>query len=143
MKIENMTFDSSFLVSFLIEDDSNHKISAEFMRKVLASKKTFLMPMIVLFEVFHTLQRLDFFTDPLNQQRFDSFFNFKAFQYFDLNMKFFNLFRELPFFKKLKASDAIIASGALLSAATLISWDNRLVENSLNAYTPKEFLEKF
>ena len=142
MKIDSITLDSSFLISlFMKEADS--KMSKKLMNYALKEKIIFLIPIIVLLEVFHTLARLEIFKNSYEHDKFQNFLNSDSFKYFDLNMRFFNLFRELPFFNKLKTSDAIIAASAFLNKTLLITWDKKIVSNVASAFTPKEFLEKF
>lgn len=141
--IEYVTLDSSFLISFFSEDEFSFQVSKKFMDYASHNKMIFLIPMIVLIEVFHTLKRTGKFEDDNELSKFESFFNSDSFKYFDLDMSFFNMFKEFPFFNKLKASDAIIAASALINKSILISWDKRLLENSWQGYTPKEFLKKF
>lgn len=143
MKIEYVTLDSSFLVSFLFPADCNHYYSRKLMDYAFKNNFSFLMPIVVLFEVFHTLNRLGFFKEENNHAKFRSVLDFDSFKYFDLNMSFFNMFKDFPFFNKLKTSDAIIAASALINKSILISWDKRLLENSWEGYTPEAFLKKF
>lgn len=143
MKIEYVTLDSSFVISLFLQDELNYKYSKKFMDHAYEKKIIFLMPMIVLFEVFHNLRRVGFFENGDGHEKFKFFLNLESFKFFDLNMSFFNMFKEFPFFNKLKTSDAIIAASAFINKSILISWDKRLLENSWQGYTPKEFLKKF
>ncbi len=143
MMIEHLTLDSSFLVSFFAKNEfglENAKKLIDFANK---NKIIFLVPMIVLIEVFHTLRRTGIFDNDHEYEKFQDFLNSNEIKYFDLDMDFFNMFREFPFFNKLKTSDAIIAASAFINKSILISWDKRLLENSWQGYTPDEFLKKF
>lgn len=143
MMIEYVTLDSSFLISFLSEDESRFRVSKKFMDYANHKKMIFLIPMIVLIEVFHTLKRTGKFEDDNELSKFESFFNSDSFKYFDLNMSFFNMFKEFPFFNKLKTSDAIIAASALINKSILVSWDKHLLQNAWLGYPPDEFLQRF
>ena len=143
MKIEYVTLDSSFLVSFFSQDELNYEASKKFMDYVSQKQIIFLVPMIVLFEVFHTLRRTGVFESDHEYSKFQAFLNSGFLKYFDLNMGFFNMFREFPFFNELKTSDAIIAASAFINKSILISWDKHLLKNSWNGYSPDEFLKKF
>lgn len=143
MMIEYVTLDSSFLVSVFANQEFGFQISKNFMNYALKNQVELLVPMTVLLESFHTLQRKGVLGRDENNDKFQIFMNHRLFQYFDLNMSFFNMFRELPFFNKLKTSDAIIAASAFINKSILISWDKRLLENSWQGYTPEEFLKKF
>lgn len=143
MTIEHMTLDSSFLVSLFINQEFGFRSSRKLMNYVVEKKLMLLVPMIVLFEAFHTLRRIGIFEKDGEYDKFKIFLNANYFKFFDLNMSFFNMFKEFPFFNKLKTSDAIIATSAFINKSILISWDKRLLENSWQGYTPKEFLKKF
>lgn len=143
MMIEHVTLDSSFLVSFFSEDEFGFESSRKFMDIVNEKRIVFLVPMIVLMEAFHTLRRIGKLENDYELNKFQSFLSSNDMKYFDLDMNFFNMFKELPFFNKLKTSDAIIAASAFINKSILISWDKRLLENSWQGYTPDEFLKKF
>lgn len=143
MMIEHITLDSSFLVSFFSGDEFGFESSKRLMDYADEKKIIFLVPMIVLFEVFHTLKRAVKFENDCHYNQFESFLNSDSVKYFDLDMNFFNMFKEFPFFDKLKTSDAIIAASAFINKSILISWDKRLLENSWQGYTPEEFMKKF
>ena len=147
MKINKFTIDSSVLISLIAESDLHYRESNRFMHNISSfgrnTNVVFMMPMIVLFEVFHTLRRKGFLDNPEGYMRFREVFNFSCFKYFDLNFHFFNLFKEIEFFNDLKTSDAIIATSALFTDSVLISWDRKLVSTVDYAYTPEDFLKKF
>lgn len=143
MKISHVTLDSSFLVSFFLANENHHLKSKGFMEYALKKGIIFLLPIVVLFEVFHTLQRIGFLKDDYESEQFKTFFNLPSFQYFDLDMHFFNLFKELPLFNSLKTNDAIIAASSFLNQSLLITWDNQLLKNAGNAFDPEEFMQKF
>lgn len=143
MMIEHVTLDSSFLISLLSKDEFGSESSAKFMDYADEKNIIFLVPMIVLLEAFHTLKRTGYFEREDGNEKFQAFLNLDSFKYFDIDMNFFNMFKEFPFFNKLKTSDAIIAASAFINKSILISWDKRLLENSWQGYTPAEFLKKF
>lgn len=143
MMIEHVTLDSSFLVSFFSQDEFGFGASKRFMDYADQKKIIFLVPMIVLLESFHTLKRTGALENDYENDKFQFFLNSDSIKYFDLDMNFFNMFKEFPFFDKLKTSDAIIAASAFINKSILISWDKRLLENSWQGYTPEEFLQKF
>ncbi len=143
MKINQFTVDSSVLISMLVKGEANYADSKTFINFIIGNNGVFVIPTIVLFELFHTLKRQKFFDLPGAHEAFLEFCNYSYFKYFDLNMYFFNLFKQVDCFDKLKTSDAIIAGAAFLSGSTLISWDKKIIENCPNAYTPKAFLKKF
>lgn len=143
MMIEHVTLDSSFLVSFFSKDEFGFEVSKKLMDYADQKKIIFLVPMIVLLEVFHTLKRTGELENDYQHNQFESFLNSDSIKYFDLDMSFFNMFKEFPFFNKLKTSDAIIATSAFINKSILISWDKRLLENSWQGYTPDQFLKKF
>lgn len=143
MKTDLFTIDSSVLISMLIELQSNHSDSKNFIDYVMRKKGVLIVPMIIFFETFHTLKRLGFFDVKNAHETFIQFCNYSNFKFFDLNMKFFNYFKQIDCFNNLKTSDAIIASSAFLTESILISWDRQLIKNTVNAYTPSEFLDEF
>ena len=143
MMIEHVTLDSSFLVSLFAKNEFGFETSKKLIHFAYQNKIIFLIPMIVLIEVFHTLRRTGIFENNDEYEKFQNFLNSNEIKYFDLDMNFFNMFKKFPFFNKLKASDAIIAASAFINKSILISWDKRLLENSWQGYTPKEFLKKF
>lgn len=143
MKTELFTIDSSVLISMLIELQSNHSDSKNFMDYVMDRKGILVVPIIIFFETFHTLKRLGFFDVKNAHEIFIQFCNYSNFKFLDLNMKFFNYFKQIDCFDNLKTSDAVIASAAFLTESTLISWDRQLIKNTINSYTPTEFLDKF
>ncbi len=143
MKIEHVTLDSSLLIAFFVETEENYLYSKKFMDYAYANDIIFLLPTIVLFEVFHTLKRSGFFKEDHQHEQFQAFLNQKCFKYFNLDIKFFNMFKELPFFDKLKTSDATIAASAFINKSILISWDKKLLKHSWDGYTPEEFLKNF
>lgn len=143
MMIEHVTLDSSFLVSFFAKNEFGFEASKKLIDFADENKIIFLVPMIVLIEVFHTLRRTGIFDNDHEYEKFQGFLNSSGIKYFDLDIGFFNMFKEFPFFNKLKASDAIIAASAFINKSILISWDKRLLENSWQGYTPDQFLRKF
>ncbi len=143
MMIEHVTLDSSFLVSLFARNEFGFEASKRMIDFADENKIIFLVPMIVLIEVFHTLRRTGIFDNGHEYQKFQLFLNSNEIRYFDLNMDFFNMFKEFLFFNKLKASDAIIAASAFINKSILISWDKRLLKNCWQGYTPEEFLKKF
>lgn len=143
MKTELFTIDSSVLISMLIDLQANHSDSKNFLNYVINKKGLLVMPMIIFFETFHTLKRLGFFDVKNAHEVFIEFCNYDYFKFFDLDMKFFNYFKQVDCFNNLKTSDAIIASAAFLTESTLISWDKQLIKNTINAYTPTGFMDKF
>ena len=142
MKTELFTIDSSVIISMLIELQANHSDSKNFIEYVMKIKGVLIVPMIIFFETFHTLKRLGFFDVKNAHETFIQFCNYSNFKFLDLNMKFFNHFKQADCFSNLKTSDAIIASAAFLTESTLISWDRQLIKNTINAYTPTGFLNK-
>lgn len=99
--------------------------------------------MISLFETFHVLKRNGFLDEDIEMRRFEDFFNFDCFEFIDLDFCFFDLFKVINFFRNLKTSDAIIAATAISLSSPLITWDKKMALNSLNTYTPTEFLDRF
>lgn len=143
MKTNKFTIDSSVLISMLIEIQTNSADSKKFMEFVTAKNGICIVPMIIFFESFHVLKKLGFFDVKNAHETFVQFCNYRYFKFFDLNLKFFNYFKQIDCFNNLKTSDAIIASAAFLTESILITWDKQLVKNISNSYTPKEFLEEF
>ncbi|OGJ43205.1 hypothetical protein A3I58_00325 [Candidatus Peregrinibacteria bacterium RIFCSPLOWO2_02_FULL_39_10] len=141
--IEHVTLDSSFLVSFFSVSESHFEASKKLMNFADQKKIILLVPMIVLLEAFHTLRRTGIFENHHEYNKFQSFLNSESIKYFDLDMSFFNMFKEFPFFNELKTSDAIIAASAFINKSILISWDKKLLQNSWQGYTPDGFLKKF
>lgn len=141
MMIDKFTVDSSVLISLIIENEPVHSsYSRKFWNYISENQIKIIMPMIILFEVFHNLKRLGFFEKEYAHETFIDFFNYPFFKHINLNLDFFNLFKQSDFFDNLKTSDAIIASFAFLTKAPLITWDKRLIANSYEAYTPEEFI---
>lgn len=143
MTIEKLTIDSSVFISLLIQNEQRSKESKLFFDFALNKKIKFLVPIIVLFETFHSLKRLNYFEDVYSYKKYKQLFSFDCFKYFDLNFHFFNLFKQLNFFDNLKTSDAIVAASAFLSKSSLITWDEKLLNYSHRALTPKDFLDQF
>lgn len=144
MMIRTITVDSSVLIPLMLEDEEIHyAFSKKLFNFIFENKVIIVLPMLVLFEVFHTLKRLGFFEKEHGHEIFIDFLNYPYFHYIDLNMYFFNFFKQLDVFDNLKTSDATISSSAFLTKSILITWDKRLIENSYEAYTPEEFLKNF
>lgn len=143
MKIDKLTLDSNVLISLLTIQEENCLDSKKFMEHALKNGVVFLIPIIVLLEVFHSLRKNGFFDDFDNYNKFKDFFNLNCFRHYDLNFSFFNLFKEFDFFIDLKTSDAIIATSAFLTESLVISWDRQLLKHCYHGATPKEFLETF
>lgn len=143
MKIRDVTVDSSVLIPLIKTTEVHYEKSKEFFDKVIDGGGRFLVPVLVLFEVFHNLKKLKLLEGDLNYGKFKGFFNLECFQYFNLDLNFFNMFKEYDFFNRLKTSDAIISTAALLTKTPLISWDKKIIESYAEAYTPEEFLKKF
>lgn len=143
MTIEKLTIDSSVFISLLVQNQRNSKESKLFFDFALNEKIKFLVPIIVLFETFHSLKKLNYFDDVYSYKKYKQLFSFDCFKYFELNFHFFNLFKQLNFFDRLKTSDAIVATSAFLSKSSLITWDSKLLNHSHSAFTPKDFLEQF
>lgn len=143
MMIKDVTLDSSVLIPLIKTTEIHYEKSKYFFDKITGSGGRFLIPIIVLFEVFHNLKRLQLIDGELNHRKFKDFFNLDCFQYFNLDLNFFSMFKEFDFFNKLKTSDAIITASALLTKTPLISWDKKIIESYDDAYTPDQFLRKF
>lgn len=143
MKTKDVTIDSSVLIPLIKTTEIHYEKSKEFFDKMTASGGRFLIPIVVLFEVFHNLKKLQLLDGQENYRKFKNFFDLDCFQYFNLDLHFFNMFKEFDFFNKLKTSDAVIATAALLTKTPLISWDKKIIESYDEAYTPDEFLKKF
>ncbi|MBI4975079.1 PIN domain-containing protein [Candidatus Peregrinibacteria bacterium] len=142
MKTKNVTVDSSVLIPLMKTTEIHYEKSKEFFDKMADCGGRFLIPIVVLFEVFHNLKKLHLLDYQLNYRKFKNFFDLDCFQYFNLDLSFFNMFKEFNFFNKLKTSDAIIATAALLTRTPLISWDKKIIESYEKAYTPEEFLKR-
>lgn len=125
------------------EGELNYSDSKLFFDYVIKNKGLFIVPMIVFFELFHTLKKMRFFDQPFAHELFIEFCNYPNFKFFDLNMRFFNLFKQIDCFNNLKTSDAIIAGAAFLTKSVLITWDKKMIKNSVNSFTPREFLDRF
>lgn len=143
MTTEKLTIDSSVFISLLVQNQRNSKESKLFFDFALNKKIKFLVPIIVLFETFHSLKKLNYFDDIYSYKKYKQLFNFDCFKYFELNFHFFNLFKQLNFFDRLKTSDAIVATSAFLSKSSLITWDQKLLNHSHSAFTPGQFLDQF
>ncbi|MFH1218807.1 MAG: PIN domain-containing protein [Candidatus Peregrinibacteria bacterium] len=141
--IKKFTIDANVFVSFLLESEENHIHSRKFMEFIFESGVIFPIPMIIIFEVFQSLRKHGYFEEEGNYIKFNRIFDSDAFKYIDVDEKLFEFFRKFNFFWSLKTSDAIIATSALATNSTLISWDKRLVKASHNGYTPAEFLKEF
>ena len=140
---KKLVVDSSVLVSMLKHDEENSDSSLKFFDFVLKNNYVFLMPILILFEVFHSLDRKDFFKNPLNFKKCMKVFNTSCFEYIDLNFGVFNVYKEIHFLNNLKTSDSIIASMSILTNSDLISLDNNLISRVPNSYTPSQFLKRF
>lgn len=143
MTTEKLTVDSSVLIALLKPKEFHHGESVKFMNFAISKNALILLPTVVLFEVFHNLRKQSYFDKPENYEKFKDFFNLDCFIFFDLNLKFFNFFKEFNFFSNLKTADAIIAGYAHLNNAFLISWDKRILKETSMAFTPKDFLDQF
>lgn len=143
MMINEFTLDASVLIPLISENDIHSAPSKVFFDKVFGKDTLFIIHMLSLFETFHFLKRTGFLDDNVGVLRFRGFFNLNCFKYIDLNFHFFNLFKETNFFRNLKTSDAIVASTSIFMSTPLITWDKKMALNSLNAYTPTEFLDRF
>ena len=143
MKTRDVTIDSSVLIPLVKITEIHYEKSKEFFDEMTKSGGKFLVPIVVLFEVFHNLKRLQLLEGELNHRKFKDFFNLDCFHYFNLDLKFFSMFKEFDFFNQLKTSDAIITTSALLTKTPLVSWDKKIIESYDGAYTPEEFLKKF
>lgn len=142
--IKKILFDSSVLIPLIYETEPVHySHSKKLFDFVTQDKAEIVLPMTVLFEVFHVIKKLGFFDRDYAHEIFLDFFNYPYFQYLNLNTSFFNFFKQTDVFDNLKTSDAIIAASAFLTESILITWDKQLIENSHEAYTPEEFLKDF
>lgn len=142
--IKKIIFDSSVLIPLIYETDPvYHSHSKELFDFVARNKTKIVLPMTVLFEVFHVIKKLGFFDRDGAHEIFLDFFNYPYFKYLNLNLSFFNFFKQADVFDNLKTSDAIIAASAFLTESVLITWDKRLIKNSYGAYTPEDFLKNF
>ncbi|MBI2634075.1 PIN domain-containing protein [Candidatus Peregrinibacteria bacterium] len=140
MTNKNLVLDSSVLIPLLCEEEIHSDYSKDLLKAANQTNRIFIIPMLVLFEVFHNLKKRGFFEIPMAFEKFRDLFNYPNFQYIDLNLDFFNLFRQVDVFDNLKTSDATIAAAAFLTKSVLISWDLDLNKNAYEAYTPKEFI---
>lgn len=144
MMIDKFIVDSSVFIPLISANEAMHHFySKKLWDYVYNRRLKIVMPTIVLHEVFHALKKSGFFNENNAHEIFIDFFNYPNFQHLNLNLEFFNLFKQTDFFDNLKTSDAIIACCALLTKAPLITWDKRLIANSYEAYTPEEFVKKF
>jgi predicted nucleic acid-binding protein len=138
-----LVVDSSVLIPIFNNEEIHFRDSKRFFDHALKERQSLLIPLIVLFEVFHVLKKLNFFDIQNSHEMFMEFFNYECFEYIDLNMPFFNLFKQVDFFDRLKTSDAIVCSCALATSSILISWDKKLVSSSHSGYTPSDYLKNF
>lgn len=143
MTIKKLTVDSSVLVSLLTKNEEYFDYSKKFIDYVFENKIVIVNPAIILFELFHNLRKAGYFKDLYSYVKFKQIFNSDCFQYFNLDVQFFNLFKGINYFDNLKTSDAIIATSAFLAESLLISWDKTLLKNCYHGCTPKRFLETF
>ena len=143
MTINKFTLDASVLIPLISRSDTHANSSKLFFKKVFDKNTKFIIPMISLFETFHVLKRNGFLDEDIEMRRFEDFFNFDCFEFIDLDFRFFDLFKMINFFRNLKTSVAIIAATAISLSSPLITWDKKVALNSINAYTPTEFLDRF
>lgn len=143
MTINKFTLDASVLIPLISKNDIHANPSKLFFKKVFGKNTKFIVPMISLFETFHVLKRNGFLHEDIEMREFEDFFNFDCFEFIDLDFCFFDLFKVINFFRNLKTSDAIIAATAISLSSPLITWDKKMALNSINTYTPTEFLDRF
>jgi|GEM_PF-6749865 len=143
MTINKFTLDASVLIPLISKNDVYSHPSGKFFKKVFGKNTKFIIPMVSLFETFHVLKRNGFLDGDNEMREFEDFFNFECFEFIDLDFRFFDLFKMINFFRNLKTSDAIIATTAISLSSPLITWDKKIVSNTLNAYTPTDFLNRF
>lgn len=137
-------FDSNVFISSLIPEETHHSYSKDALKKILKSGFKLIVPTIVLFEVFHSLcGKFGMNQSSENYLKFKKIFDSDRCEFIDLNMAFFGLYKSLRVFDRLKTSDSIVASSALLTDSTLITWDQNILRDFPNALSPEKLLEQF
>lgn len=143
MKIDLVAVDSSVLVSLFASKESHYLHSKKLINWIIKNNVKIIMPMLVLYEVFHTLRRIGWFDEKNSYAKFSKIMNSENFAYIAVDTEFFNGFKQIDFFNKLKTSDAIIAASAFFNETVLISWDKKMIKNCYHGCTPIEFLKSF
>lgn len=140
---KKFVIDANVFVSALTRNEVYHFSSKAFLDFIYNNGINIAVPMLVVFETFHSLRKNGSIKTNKDYLRFKRIFNNSNCKYVENDIKLFKFFKEFRFFEKLKTSDAIIATIAFVTKSLLITWDKQLLEKSHNAYTPEDFLKKF
>ncbi|MBI2634061.1 type II toxin-antitoxin system VapC family toxin [Candidatus Peregrinibacteria bacterium] len=144
----NITIDSSVLISSLIEDEKFSKISKRFISFLRDGNYTVHAPITVLLEVLKVYYRKTTNREAVNflYQRFMDWNITRKLIIINVESYFLIQFMEIQRLYDLKTADAIIATTAHLLKYPLITWDEKMLKHckrKITCMTPKTFLKKF
>lgn len=139
--------DSSVYLSALLPSDTYHEDSKKFFNHIKAEKapSAIVVPFLVILEIFNNLHKN-------NVTAFDEFILYAFLEQDNsaiiaLDVNFLsNIY--LPHYRKLslKTADSITAVTAIHYQAILISWDQKILEETKKftpSLTPKQFLKEY
>lgn len=133
--------DSSVFIAFFNDADIFHKESVVFFEKLLENKNVIIvLPILVFLEAANVLSKK---AGTFDEEKFLQ--TFSKYEKVDLSFDSSREYLLLLNHFNLKTSDAIIATCAKLTDATLITWDEKLVKEAkklANAQTPTALLNK-
>lgn len=132
--------DSSVYISCLNLQDALHEETKKFINSIASPDINFVVPIIVFLEVGNVLQKI---SPQFRNEDLIRFFEDHSIVSLDLQLakKLLVVFRDF----RLKTSDAIILGTAIIENATLITWDEKFINEAkgfVGIQTPKTFLSK-
>lgn len=144
----NITIDSSVLISSLIKDEKFSEISKQFISFLRNKNYTIHLPITVLLEVLKAYYRKVKDRKAVNTvyQRFIDWSVTKKLVIINIEGHFLIRFTETQHLYELKTADAIIATTAHFLKYPLITWDEKMLREcrkKIVCMTPKNFLQKF